>query len=120
MLLSPVATLANLVDHRYRGASLTAEDRGAALKNFAKLVSQWDGAAVHIPPIDDLLKDGTILQFDVITVHILSSLDLLDFISEKGTYADSQGFECHPFNFWSAIYSGQSPFVPLGFSPFLR
>ena len=91
MLLTPVAALANLVDYRYRGAHLESEDRSAALKDMAKLIAQLDGAAVHAPPVDDLL----------------------DFIGEKGAYKDSAGFQCHPFNFWAAVYPSQSFFLQM-------
>jgi hypothetical protein len=88
MFITPTALLANVFDHRFRGRTLDAESRAIALRHISTLVG-------HLP------------QVGPVNVN-----DVLDFMAERGQFKGSQ-IECHPFQFWAAIFP-DSPLSPLG------
>ena len=83
MIITPISSLANILDHRFRGRNLLPGDKGLALQTIGNVVTGLHG--VDCPRLDDVL----------------------DFIAERGPFNNSGSFECSPFHFWSALYAAQ-------------
>ena len=76
------------MDHRYRGQLLSNEERATALKSVESTCKQL---SVAVAPLDEVLA----------------------FVAQTSSFAETHAFVCHPFHFWNALHAS-SPAAALG------
>ena len=88
MLLCTPVLIAYLMHHRYRGRLLSNEERATALKSIESACKQL---SVAVAPLDEVLA----------------------FVAQTSSFAETHAFVCHPFHFWNALHAS-SPAAALG------
>ena len=100
MILTRAAILANILDHRYsfctkfRTMNISRRYRGQALE-----VGERSGAYRELP----LFVDDISLALS----HPPALDNVLDFVSQRGMFANCQDFDCSPYRFWSALFPAE-------------